>query len=79
MSEIERRGNNRDRVLALFQARGVCTNVDLNAICFRFGARIEELRKQGYDIRTGVRSAGGVVAYEYRGLKARPSLLELMA
>ena len=30
---------------------GPVTNVELNRICFRYGARIHELRKLGYDIR----------------------------
>jgi len=69
MSETQRRVSNRDKVLSYLQAHHTVTNVDLNAICFRYGARIEELRKQGYDIQTGERKAG-VVWYHYNGVKA---------
>ena len=68
MSETLRRQNSRDLILLAFQAQSVRTNVELNAICFRFGARIEELRKRGYDIRTGEKR-GGVVTYSYHGVK----------
>lgn len=34
---------------------GPATSQQLNAICFRFSARIHELRKQGYDIKTEMR------------------------
>ena len=53
------RSTQRDKVLdALRRAgsRGV-TNVQLNATCFRYGARIFDLRKMGYDIKT--ESEGG--------------------
>ncbi|HVB55858.1 MAG TPA: helix-turn-helix domain-containing protein [Candidatus Acidoferrales bacterium] len=44
----------RERILALLRARGSagCTNVELNAICFRYGGRIFELRGAGYEIKT---------------------------
>jgi hypothetical protein len=68
MTELARRENSRDKVLALFQAKRVVTNEELNAICYRFGARILELRSQGYDIVTGEKR-GGIVVYHFRGLK----------
>lgn len=48
-TELGRRTTARDRVLAALQAAGPrgLTNVDLNQICYRYGARIEELRKAG--------------------------------
>jgi len=68
MSETHRRQSNRDRVLAYLQEHHTVTNVDLNAICFRYGARILELRAEGYDIQTGEKR-GGVVWYHYQGVK----------
>jgi hypothetical protein len=45
------------------------TNAELLAIAgFRFGARLKELRDGGHDIVTEER-AGGLVFYEYRGMK----------
>jgi hypothetical protein len=77
MSELIRRRNSRDRVLKFLQDRGTCTNVELNAVCFRYGARILELRAAGHDIRTGAKS-GGVVRYDYLGMRSpvQASLLE---
>jgi hypothetical protein len=68
MTEITRRASSRDRVLAVLQAKRIVTNVELNAICYRFGARILELRSQGYDIVTGEKR-GGVVTYHFKGWK----------
>ena len=44
----------RERILSLLRSRGSAgaTNGELNAICFRYGARIFELRKAGYVIET---------------------------
>jgi helix-turn-helix protein len=44
----------RERILSLLRSRGSsgATNLELNAICFRYGARIFELRKAGFDIKT---------------------------
>ena len=40
------------RLLRIRKSKGV-TNIELNnGVCFRYGARIHELRKDGYDIRT---------------------------
>jgi hypothetical protein len=68
MSEITRRSNSREQVLAVLQAKRIVTNVELNAICYRFGARLKELRDQGYDIVTGEKK-GGVVTYHFKGWK----------
>jgi hypothetical protein len=73
MTELLRRRNSRDRVLKFLQDRGTCTNVELNAVCFRYGARLLELRALGYVIETGAKR-GGVVAYTYRGLKTAAQL-----
>ena len=45
-----RKPTQRERILARLEA-GPTTNRDLNNIAFRFGARILELRSDGYDIR----------------------------
>jgi hypothetical protein len=77
MSEITRRASSRDRVLAVLQAKRIVTNVELNDVCFRYGARLKELRDQGYDIVTGEKK-GGVVWYHFKGLK-RSGQLEMFA
>ena len=59
--EQARRGSSRAAVLARLKA-GSATNVELNDICFRYGARIFELRRLGYRItRTPV--SGGFCRY----------------
>jgi hypothetical protein len=54
-----RRPSQRDRILDLLRERGSAgaTNVELNAICYRYGGRLFELRKCGFTIRT--ESLGG--------------------
>jgi hypothetical protein len=73
MTELARRENSESKVLAFFQAHRIATNVELNQICYRYGARIHALRAKGYDIVTGEKR-GGIVQYEYRGLKRLPLL-----
>jgi hypothetical protein len=69
MSEQSRRANNTTRALELLQRKRRVTNAELLAIAgFRFGARLKELRDGGHDIVTEER-AGGLVFYEYRGMK----------
>lgn len=43
-----------EKVLHKLKQAGLAgvTNYDLNQICFRYGARIHELREQGHDIKT---------------------------
>lgn len=69
MSESLRRASSRDRVLELFQARGIVTNVELNQVCYRYGGRIHELRKLGYVIETGEKHQG-IVSYSFHGQRA---------
>lgn len=78
MTEHRRRQTNRDKVLECLQLHGSVSNLTLNDICFRYGARILELRALGYDIRTGP-SKGGVVTYRYLGLKPSGQQGELFA
>jgi hypothetical protein len=68
MTESSRRSNSRDHILALLQAQRIVTNLELNQVCFRYGARLKELRDRGYDIVTGEKR-GGVVTYHFNGLK----------
>jgi hypothetical protein len=49
MTETIRRQNSQSRVLDRLQ-KGSATSVELNEICFRYGARIHELRSLGYNI-----------------------------
>jgi hypothetical protein len=59
--EIRRRLGHGKAVLARLE-QGPATSDELNALCFRYGARIFELRKRGYDIRT---EQIGVGIYRY--------------
>ena len=65
--ELARRTNARDRVLAALMVAGAkgCTNVELNAICYRYGGRIHELRQEWVIDKVGV--AGGVYRYILHG------------
>jgi hypothetical protein len=56
------------RILKLLKAKGSVTNVELNRICFRYGARLLELRREGHDILT-VQEGRGKFRYFYRGEK----------
>lgn len=38
------------KILKLLKEKGSVTNIELNRICFRYSARILELRKDGYAI-----------------------------
>lgn len=59
-AEHDRRLSARERILRLLRARGPAgaTNLELNAICFRFGGRLFELRRRGHTIRTENRGSG---------------------
>jgi len=59
--EQTRRRSAKVRVLDALR-RGPQTNVDLNAICYRYGARIHELRAAGYVI-TRTPAGRGVFVY----------------
>jgi ribosomal protein S27AE len=49
IADIERRAHARSRVLAALQS-GPVDSAALNAICYRYGARIMELRRAGWPI-----------------------------
>lgn len=42
--------NQKQRILHLLTEKDRVSNVELNRICFRYGARIMELRRAGFDI-----------------------------
>ncbi len=50
----------RDEILRLLRERGPAgaTNMELNEKCFRYGARLWELRREGHSIRTENRGDG---------------------
>lgn len=49
--EIKRRIPQTEKILALLKEKPYVTNVELNRICFRYSARILELRNDGHDIQ----------------------------
>jgi hypothetical protein len=55
----------RNEILRLLRQRGSlgATNVELNAIGFRYGARLWELRKGGFSIRTERLEAEGLFRF----------------
>ncbi|MBZ5723023.1 MAG: helix-turn-helix domain-containing protein [Acidobacteriia bacterium] len=55
-----RLSSQRERILALLRERGRAgiTNTELNELCFRYGARIFELRRAGQEIETIDEGAG---------------------
>jgi hypothetical protein len=58
---VQKRGpDQRQQILDLLIERGEqgVRNTELNKICFRYGARIFELRKLGHDIKTVKESDG---------------------
>ena len=62
--EAHRRASAKARVLARLQ-QGPATNEELNAICYRYGARLLELRRAGWPIDTEPLCAG-VFVYRLR-------------
>lgn len=77
---MKREANQRDRILALLQQageRGV-SNLLLNEVCFRYGARLWELRKEGWDIDTVKVGDDGVYRFVLKG-KREPEQLKLIA
>ena len=61
VQEDRRRGSAKSRILFRLQ-QGPATNDELNDICFRYGARLLELRRDGYTITT-TPLRGGLVRY----------------
>lgn len=54
------------RVLRILKNNGSATNKDLNRICFRYGARIHELRNEGWVIDSN-RLEGGLWEFIFHG------------
>lgn len=54
------------KILKLFKEKGTVTNHELNRICFRYGARIHELRNDGYIIVTS-KLKEGLFSFTYKG------------
>jgi hypothetical protein len=79
MEEQKRRESNRDRVLALLQAKREVTNADLLAVGgFRYGARLFELRRMGHVIET-IPGENGLFKFVLRGVRTeQPGLFEEM-
>ena len=48
---METKTNQRTRILRELKDKRFVTNLDLNKICFRYSARLAELRKDGYNIQ----------------------------
>ena len=64
-AEAARLDDAKSRILTRLRA-GPATNVELNAICFRYGARIFELKRAGYAIEKALVEKG-VWVYTLRG------------
>ena len=50
-------------------ARGPATNVELSEIALRFGARLWDLRHEGWDIECETRRADGLTVYRLHGME----------
>ena len=71
--------NHQEQILALLMARGPqgVTNLELNRdFCFRYGARICELRQQGHWIET-VRFGEGLFRFVYRGKRVASESVQI--
>lgn len=65
--EHGRRLTAKEKVLAFLQAHGEATNLELNKICFRYGARLFDLKKEGFSITKEPGKGRGVFRYVYHG------------
>jgi predicted AAA+ superfamily ATPase len=67
----------REKILEILQERGHegVRNTELNNVCFRYGARIYELRKMGHKIKT-VNEARGLFRFVLERPSEQLSLLE---
>ena len=73
MVEAVRRANAKQRVLDALRAYRVRTNVELLTVCFSYGSRIHELRREGHVIQTHA-LGGGLYEYRYLGQTTTPEL-----
>ncbi len=58
------------RILRLLKSKRSVTNRELNRICFRYGARIHELRQEGHKI-VSVHVKDGLWRFVYKGKRRR--------
>jgi hypothetical protein len=74
----ERSPAQREQILAILQERGQegVRNTELNNVCFRYGARIHELRKAGHKIKT-VNEARGLFRFVLERPAGQLRLLEI--
>jgi len=54
------------RILNLLKANGEATNAQLNKICFRYSARLKDLRDEGHDILS-IKEKDGLWRFVYKG------------
>lgn len=75
IDDTENQQSQRSRILTFLRERGAtgATNVELNAIAFRYGGRIHELRRLGYTIDTH-RESAGLFRFILREDTANPTL-----
>jgi hypothetical protein len=57
----------KDQILNLLQSKGIVTQHELNTIAYRYGARINDLRNEGYEIETKPKTRGEFI-YIYLGI-----------
>lgn len=61
------------RILDLLKTKGYATNTELNRICFRYSARLHELRKENHIVVTH-RLSDSLFHYVYKGQRKLGSL-----
>ena len=68
-AKAEKRLGQRERILALLEAAGPrgCSSEELNAVGYRYGGRLFELREQGYIIETHGRTGTELARYILKG------------
>lgn len=69
-NETKRQKSQYDKILDLFEQRGSLTNLDLAKVCYRYSARLGELRKS-YKIAPAEYLKPGVFLYVFKGAKAK--------
>ena len=57
------------KILKLLKEKETVTNAELNRVCFRYGARLHELRRDGYIIVTNRINNDGLYSFVYKGHK----------
>ena len=65
------------RILDLLRANGEATNAELNGICYRYGARIKEMREAGHIIVTS-RQNDTCYRYIYMGQRDEDDQISLL-